>query len=233
MVKNGNNCDCDDGQTFTFSCESSSSSSAVSSVYSSSCSSSSSSSSCNNCNNDCGCGNANVDCVVCEPVDAKLCKRVAHQYERCKSVLTANKETIILLEFLANKLESVQPLLATRDVTKYSVNNNISFIECFVDALFCVLRKNKALCHIKFTDCKVKNSHCNIDDRVYLVKVKFHNTKNSCTKSYALNFNWTSLTGNYLNSYTGILNRVREQIADYVSELKASNTTPYVNSCCQ
>ena len=228
MVKNGNNCDCDDGQTFTFSCESSSSSSAVSSVYSSSSASSScsSSSSCNNCNNDCC-------CIVCEHVDRNLCKRVAHQYERCKSVLTANKETIILLEFLANKLESVQPLLATRDVCKYSVNNNISFIECFVDALFCVLRKNKALCHIKFTDCKVKNSECRIDDRVYLVKVKFVSNKKSCTKSYAINFNWTSLTGNYLNSYTGILNRVREQIADYVSELKAANTTPYVNSCCQ
>lgn len=233
MVKNGNNCDCDDGQTFTFSCESSSSSSAVSSVYSSSCSSSSSSSSsCNNCNNDCGCDNVNVDCVVCEHVDRNLCKRVAQQYEKCKSVLTANKETIILLEFLANKLESVQPLLATRDVTKYSVNNNISFIECFVDALFCVLRKNKALCHIKFTDCKVKNSDCHVDDRVYLVKVKFSNHHKSCCKSYALNFNWTSLTGNYLNSYTGILNRVREQIADYITELKAANTTPYVNSCC-
>jgi hypothetical protein len=221
---NGNNCECDDGNTFTFSCGSSSSS-ACSSVYSSS----SSSSGCNECGN---CNNCNDECVQCDKVDANLCKRVAHQYEKCKQVLTANKETMILLEFLSSKLESVQPLLAARDVTKYTVQHNINFIECFVDALFCVLRKNKALCHIKFTDCKVKNDECGVDDREYLIKVRFSNNNKSCCNSYSLHFNWTTLTGNYLNSYTGILNRVREQISSYLTELRAANTTPYVNSCC-
>lgn len=223
---NGNNCECDDGNTFTFSCgSSSSSSSACSSVYSSS-----SASSCHSCGN---CGNCNdCECVQCEKVDEHLCKKVAHQYEKCKQVLTANKETMILLEFLSSKLESVQPLLAARDVTKYSVQHNIHFIECFVDALFCVLRKNKALCHIKFTDCKVKNDECSVSDREYLIKVRFSSNTKSCCNAYTLHFNWTTLTSNDLNSYTGILNRVREQIAAYLTELRAANTLPYVNSCC-
>jgi hypothetical protein len=222
---NGNNCECDDGNTFTFSCGSTSSS-ACSSVYSSSCSASCNS--CGRCDKCCDDG-----CVQCEKVDEQLCKRVAQQYEKCKQALTANKETMILLEFLSSKLESVQPLLKARDVTKYSVHHNINFIECFVDALFCVLRTNKALSHIKFTDCKVKNDECNVDDREYLIKVRFTSNTKTCCNPYTLHFNWTSLTGNFLTSYTGILNRVREQIAAYLTELKADSTRPYVNSCCQ
>jgi hypothetical protein len=135
------------------------------------------------------------------------------------------------MEYLSEKLVNVQPLLKLRDVTKYSVENNIDFIECFVDTVFCVLRKNKLLGGLKFSDCKVKNNdECRVSDRVYLIKVKFHNNGKTCCRTYALNFNWTQLTGNYLNSYNGVLNKVIGQIADVVDELDAQNTSPFL--CC-
>jgi hypothetical protein len=243
-------CACDDSShTFSYgssSSSSSSSSSLSSSLGSSSCSSSSSSkcpnvystsscesssSSCNDCRNNCNCECLPKDCVQCEKPDSRLCKRLNSQYKRCKDVLYANKKTKTSMEYLSEKLVNVQPLLKLRDVTKYSVENNIDFIECFVDTVFCVLRKNKLLGGLKFSDCKVKNNdECRVSDRVYLIKVKFHNNGKTCCRTYALNFNWTQLTGNYLNSYNGVLNKVIGQIADVVDELDAQNTSPFL--CC-
>ena len=243
-------CACDDSShTFSYgssSSSSSSSSSLSSSLGSSSCSSSSSSkcpnvystsscesssSSCNDCRNNCNCECLPKDCVQCEKVDSKLCKRLNNQHKRCKDVLYANKKIKTSMEYLSEKLVNVQPLLKLRDVTKYSVENNIDFIECFVDTVFCVLRTNKLLGGLKFSDCKVKNNEdCRVSDRVYLIKVKFHNNGKTCCRTYALNFNWSQLTGNYLNSYNGVLNKVVGQIADVVHELDAQNTSPFL--CC-
>ena len=221
-------------------CSSSSSSSCKSSSSSSSCSShsshsSSSSSSCHssscNASNNCDCVVYPKDCVQCEKVCSSLCKELNCRYKRSKDILNANNKIKTAFEFLVQKLENVKPLLAARDVTQYSVENNISFLECFQDTLFCVLRKNKNLCGIKFSDCKVKNNEdCRVSDRVYLIKIKFNNHGKTCCRTYAINWNWTQLSGNYLNSYGGLVNRVIAQLNDYITELNAQNTTPFL--CC-
>ena len=48
-----------------------------------------------------------------------------------------------MLNFIKNKLTAVQPNIDLRRVEKYSVEDNIKWLECFVDTLFCVLRKNE------------------------------------------------------------------------------------------
>ena len=213
------------------SCRSSSSSSSCSSSSSSSHSSSSCSSGCNDSSNHCDCVALPKDCVQCEKVCPSLCKELNCRYKRSKDILNANNKIKTAFEFLVQKLESAKPLVAARNVTKYSVENNINFLECFQDTLFCVLRKNKNLCGIKFSDCKVKNNEdCRVSDRVYLIKIKFSNHGKTCCRTYAINWDWTQLTGNYLNSYAGLVNRVIAQLNNYISDLNAQNTSPFL--CC-
>ena len=116
-----------------------------------------------------------------------------------------------------------------RDVPHYSVQANIHWLENFVDTLLCCLRKNNSLNCIHFKDCKVKNDDdCQVSDRLYVLKVKFNNGHSKCTKTYVLNFNWTRLTGNNANSYNGILDTVVTQINNYVTDLQAQNTSPFL-----
>jgi hypothetical protein len=134
-----------------------------------------------------------------------------------------------MLNFIKNKLLSVQPNVDMRDVSHYSVQANIHWLENFVDTLLCVLRKNNSLNCIHFKDCKVKNDDdCQVSDRLYVLKVKFNNGHSKCTKTYVLNFNWTRLTGNNANSYNGILDTVVTQINNYVTDLQAQNTSPFL-----
>ena len=235
------------------SCDSSSSSS----PYSSSCyytgSSSSSSSSCSSSSSSCftytsdsctsssSCGDSSCssyDCkcnckcdpkLVCVKPCKDTCKKLACNWKKCKHVLGANKEIMVMLNFIKNKLLAVQPNVDVREVANYSVQANIHWLEHFVDTLFCVLRKNNSLNCIKFKDCKVKNDDdCQVSDRLYVIKVKFSNGHKKCTRTYVLNFNWTRLTGNNANSYNGILDTVVSQINNYVTELQAQNTSPFL-----
>jgi hypothetical protein len=134
-----------------------------------------------------------------------------------------------MLNFIKNKLLAVQPNVEMRHVSEYSVQSNIHWLENFVDTLLCCLRKNNSLNCINFKDCKVKNDDdCQVSDRLYVLKVKFNNGHSKCTKTYVLNFNWTRLTGNNANSYNGILDTVVTQINNYVTDLQAQNTSPFL-----
>ena len=210
-------------------CGSSSSSNSSSFTYTSdsscgSCGSCSSSSSLN-----CKCECKSDHKLVCVKPCKENCKKLACNWKKCKHVLAANKETVVILNFIKNKLLSVQPNVDMRDVSHYSVQANIHWLENFIDTLLCVLRKNNSLNCIKFSDCKVKNDDdCQVSDRLYVLKVKFNNGHSKCTKTYVLNFNWTRLTGNNANSYNGILDTVVTQINNYVTDLQAQNTSPFL-----
>jgi hypothetical protein len=136
---------------------------------------------------------------------------------------------VVLLNFIKNKLLSVQPNVDMRDCSRYSIQSNIHWLENFVDTVLCVLRKNNSLNCIHLKDCKVKNDDdCQVCDRLYVLKVKFNNGHSKCTKTYVLNFNWTRLTGNNSNSFNGILDTVVTQINNYVTDLQAQNTSPFL-----
>jgi hypothetical protein len=210
------------------SCSSSSSSSSSCFTYTSdSCSSSSSCT-------DTSCSSYECKCkcdpkLVCVKPCKDTCKKLACNWKKCKHVLCANKEIMVMLNFIKNKLLAVQPNVDVREVDHYSVQANIHWLEHFIDTLFCVLRKNNSLNCIKFKDCKVKNDdECQVSDRLYVIKVKFSNGHKKCTRTYVLNFNWTRLTGNNANSYNGILDTVVSQINTYVTELQAQNTSPFL-----
>ena len=141
----------------------------------------------------------------------------------------AISDIIVVLNFIKSKLVAVQPNIDLRQVDKYVVPENIDWLECFVDTLFCVLRKNEAYKVIRVKDCKLKNDSENmIDNRTYLIKVKYHTKSGESCKNIPLVFQWTQLTNNDARSYKAVLNSVCHEIDVIVKAYQAASTIPFL-----
>lgn len=181
----------------------------------------------------CPCPNPNkcdsVDSDLCETPNGKRCEKLVKKYTCAKDELLAYADIIIVLNFIKNKLTAVQPNIDLRHVEKYSVEDNIKWLECFVDTLFCVLRKNEAYKVIKVRDCKLKNdSDIITDNRTYLVKVKYCTKSGESCRNIPLVFKWSQLTNNDAKSYKGVLNYVISEIDNYVKGYQAASTIPFL-----
>lgn len=203
-------------------CVSTSSTSCDSSSTSCDSSSSSSSKSCAKCDD--------VSSSKCEKPCYKKCEKLVKKYNCAKEELLAISDIIVVLNFIKSKLVAVQPNIDLRDVSKYTVEQNINWVECFVDTLFCVLRKNDAYKIIKVKDCKLKNdsSDCVVDNRTYLIKVKYCTKSGEECRNLPLVFEWTQLTNNDAKSFKGILNTVVRQIDNYIKGYQAASTVPFL-----
>ncbi len=166
---------------------------------------------------------------MCEKQCYKNCEKLAKKYTCAKEELMAISDIIVVLNFIKSKLQAVQPNIDLRDVSKYAVQDNINWVECFVDTLFCVLRKNEAYKVIKVRDCKLKNDSENqIDNRTYLINIKYCTKTGEACRNLPLLFEWNQLTGNDAKSYKGILNKVIKQIDDYIKGYQAASTIPFL-----
>lgn len=183
---------------------------------------SSSSKSCTKCDD--------VNSSKCEKPCYKKCEKLAKKYNCAKEELLAISDIIVVLNFIKSKLVAVQPNIDLRDIHKYTVEQNINWVECFVDTLFCVLRKNDAYKIIKVKDCKLKNdsSEYVVDNRTYLIKVKYCTKSGEQCRNLPLVFEWTQLTNNDAKSFKGILNTVVRQIDNYIKGYQAASTVPFL-----
>lgn len=223
-------CGTTSSSSVTYSSNTSSSSSTTVSSSSSNTSSSSSSSSSS------GCGpcsessdSSNSTTLHCVKRNEEECKNLIKNYNKCRDVLKANSDLIVLLEFIKNKLQAVKPNIDCRQVQTYTVQCNIKWLESFIDTVFCVLRKNEAYKVIRIKDCKVKNN-CEetVCDRLYVVKAKYSNKGKSETRTLPLNFYWSRLTFNDAKSFKGILDYTVSEIDAEITALKAQNTRPFL-----
>lgn len=242
---------CSSNQSTTYSCTQSSSSTNCSSS-SSSCSSSSSSSCCEPTYSDnstsrtsdststsssssttCSCVGSDkhnsVSSSKCVEQNEKKCEKLVKRYNCAKEELLAISDIIVVLNFIKNKLVAVQPNIDLRHVEKYTVESNIDWLECFVDTLFCVLRKNEAYKVIRVKECKLKNDEEVVtDNRTYLIKVKYSGKNGEVTKNIPLVFKWSQLTNNDAKSYKAVLNYVVKEIDNYVKGFHAASTVPFL-----
>lgn len=170
-----------------------------------------------------------VDSKLCEKTNVKRCEKLVKKYTCAKDELLAFSDIIVVLNFIKNKLTAVQPNVDLRHVEKYSVEDNINWLECFVDTLFCVLRKNEAYKVIKVKDCKLKNdSEIVTDNRTYLIKVKYCTKSGESCRNIPLVFKWSQLTNNDAKSYKAVLNYVVKEIDDYIKGYQAASTIPFL-----
>jgi hypothetical protein len=194
-----------------------------SSTCESSCTSNSSSSkSCSKCDD--------VSSSKCEKQCYKKCEKLVKKYNCAKEELFAISDIIVVLNFIKAKLVAVQPNIDLRNVSKYTPEQNINWIECFVDTLFCVLRKNDTYKIIKVKDCKLKNNSSDevIDNRTYLIKIKYNVKGDEVCRNLPLVFDWTQITNNDAKSFKGILNNVVRQIDTYIKGYQAASTVPFL-----
>ena len=165
----------------------------------------------------------------CEEQCGKKCEKLVKKYNCSKEELLAISDIIIVLNFIKNKITAVQPNIDLRGVDKYAVQDNINWLECFVDTLFCVLRKNEAYKVIKVRDCKLKNdSEIITDNRTYLIKIKYCSKAGEVNRNIPLVFKWSQLTNNDAKSYKAILNYVVKEIDDYIKGYQAASTIPFL-----
>ena len=200
-------------------------------VCESTCESSSTSTCCDNSSSSTSCTKCDdVSSSKCEKICYKKCEKLVKKYNCAKEELLAISDTIVVLNFIKSKLIAVQPNIDLRDVSKYTVEQNINWVECYVDTLFCVLRKNNAYKIIKVKDCKLKNnsSESVVDNRTYLIRIKYTAKCNEVCKNLPLVFEWTQLTNNDAKSFKGILNTVVRQIDNYIKGYQAASTLPFL-----
>ena len=197
-----------------------------SSTSSSSTSSSSSSTTCS-CEVPSKC--VSVSSSKCEEQNGKHCEKLVKRYNCAKEELLAISDIIVVLNFIKNKLIAVQPNIDLRHVQTHSVESNIDWLECFVDTLFCVLRKNEAYKIIKVKESKLKNDKEIItDNRTYLIRVKYQGKNGEVCKNIPLVFQWSQLTNNDAKSYKAVLNYVVKEIDNYVKGYQAASTIPFL-----
>ena len=189
---------------------------------STSCDTTSSTKSCSKCDD--------VSSSKCEKQSYKKCEKLVKKYNCAKEELLAISDIIVVLNFIKAKLIAVQPNIDLRNVCKYTPEQNIAWVECFVDTLFCVLRKNDAYKIIKVKDCKLKNDSSNevVDNRTYLIKIKYTVKCEEVCRNLPLVFEWAQLTNNDAKSYKGILNTVIRQIDNYIKGYQAASTVPFL-----
>lgn len=189
---------------------------------SSTSSNSSSSKSCSKCDD--------VSSSKCEKASYNKCEKLVKKYNHAKEELLAISDIIVVLNFIKAKLVAVQPNIDLRNVSKYTPEQNINWLECFVDTLFCVLRKNDAYKIIKVKDCKLKNDSSDevIDNRTYLIKIKYSVKCDEVCRNLPLVFDWTQITNNDVKSFKGILNNVVRQIDTYIKGYQAASTIPFL-----
>lgn len=170
-----------------------------------------------------------IDSKLCEEPCAKKCERLVKKYTCAKDELMAFSDIIVVLNFIKNKLIAVQPNIDLRQVDKYSVEDNINWLECFVDTLFCVLRKNESYKVIRVKDCKLKNdSDLITDNRTYLIKIKYCTKSGDSCRNIPLVFRWSQLTNNDAKSYKAVLNYVIKDIDNYIKGYQAAGTIPFL-----
>jgi hypothetical protein len=168
--------------------------------------------------------------VKCEKLSENKCTKLVKKYKCSKNELLAISDIIVLLNFIKSKLSAVQPNVILRDTSKYTVEDNIKWLESFIDTLFCVLRKNEAYKIIKVSECKVKNESDVVSDRTYLIKVKYPSKHENVSLTIPLVFQWSQLTSNFSKSYNSVLNLTIAEINKEIKVNEAASVRPFLNN---
>jgi hypothetical protein len=134
----------------------------------------------------------------------------------------SNNEALCVLEFIVNKLKDAMPVIVSRQMSQYTVKENINFVENFFDGVLCVASSNNICKKIKVKTCKVKNNEDKLDNRVYEVDISF----NECVspKNFHYVFYWSKLTNNNDTSFNAIMVLVIKQVEFDILQLRAQNT---------
>lgn len=166
----------------------------------------------------------------CEPICKKDCTKLVKKYNCSKIELLAIKDILLILNFLANKIKAVQPNVFIRDVSNYTVVENIAWLESFIDTLFCVLRKNEAYKIIKVTECKLKNdSDCQLYvNRTYLIKVQYKSKEGPQCRIIKLDLQWSQLTNNTAKAYNNVLDYSISDLNKQITGYEAASTIPFL-----
>ena len=117
---------------------------------------------------------------------------------------------------MATKLSLLVPVMLARDVTQYSIQQNIKWVEDFFDNVLCVVDSNKVHKYVSISSCKVVNDTSVVSNRLYTVTLKYKS--GACPLVIDVPFDFSLLTHNTPISYVAVMN-----IAIKILKLQAVN----------
>jgi len=159
----------------------------------------------------------------CKCVSTKnTCKELSKKYKKYKDCITSNNEALCVLEFIQQKMKDALPIIVSRNMSNYTIRDNIDFIEKFFDGVLCVASSNTICKKIKVKTCKVKNNCEKLENRVYEMNINFE--KCVASKNFTYVFPWSRLTNNTDFSFNACVVAVIGQVTADIVQLKAQNT---------
>lgn len=162
-----------------------------------------------------------VDDCKCESTKS-VCKTLSKNYKKYRDCIMSNNEALCVLEFVASKLKDAMPVIVSRNMSQYTVKENIDFVENFFDGVLCVASSNNICKKIKVKTCKVKNNCDKLENRVYEMDISYKDCV--APKNFHYVFFWSKLTNNNDLSFNAIMVLVIKQIELDIVQLKAQNT---------
>jgi hypothetical protein len=163
-----------------------------------------------------------------EEVNERKCEKIIEKYKKYHEMIKANNDIIVMLEFLGSKLRVVEVNVNEREFMKYSIRENIIWIENYIDKLFCIIRKNEAYKSISVKDYKLKNDESRISDRIYYIKIGYMEKGKKIIKNITLKFEWIQLTNNSSKSFMAIINKIIKEIEKEVARIRSLNILPFM-----
>jgi hypothetical protein len=122
---------------------------------------------------------------------------------------------------MATKLASLVPVMQVRDVTLYTQQQNIQWIEDFFDNVLCVVDSNKLYKYVKISSCKVVNNNDVISNRLYTVTLKYKS--GACPLVVKIPFDFSLLSHTGPLAYVAVINISVKILAAQAVELNSSN----------
>ena len=160
----------------------------------------------------------------CKPcVDTKCqCKQLVKSYEKNKNNIKANNESSGILDFILKKFDDAKPVIAMRVMENYTINQNIAWVESFIDKVLCVVAKNNVCKTVKVHVCKHKNDTEMVSNRVYTLKMTFEDPKVK-SKEFVMDFQWRQLVLNNNLAFIAVIKEVVKSLFLVLVQLKGEN----------
>jgi hypothetical protein len=163
-----------------------------------------------------------------EEISDRRCEKIIEKYTKYHDMIRANNDIIVMLEFLGSKLKIVEMNVMEREFIKYSIRENVIWMESYIDKLFCIVRKNEAYKSICVKDYKLRNDESRISDRIYYIKIGYMDGGNKVIKTITIKFEWVQLTNNSGKSFMAILNKVVKEIEKEIARIRSLNILPFM-----
>ena len=138
-----------------------------------------------------------------------------------------NKVVVEIISFMQDKLVKFKAALFYRNVTLYTILQNVAYVEDFFDKVLCVVTNNKLYKDYKVTSCKIANNPDVVSNRLYTVSIT--SKDNLCPIDVLIPFDFTLINFNTPLGWGAVINICLRALNAKLTQLNTQNLAPYLD----